>query len=294
MSDLKDYIKEKRPSLSVSSIKTYNSILCSLYKKVFGAGEIEKSKFEDTDKILEHLRDLPPNKRKTILSALVIITDDKKYRDLMLDDIKDYNHEISKQEKSETQKENWVGMEQIKTLWATLKKNADLLYKKETLTPNDLQAIQSFVLLSLAGGIFVPPRRAKDLVDWKIRNVDKTKDNYFEKSAIHYNSYKTAKTYGEQVVQIPTPLKTILNKWLKVNPTDWLLFDTNQNKLTSVKLNQRLNKLFDGKVSVNNFRHSYLTEKYGDAMKVQKEMEADMTEMGTSAKNMATTYIKNG
>jgi hypothetical protein len=292
MPDLKEYIKDKRPTLSASSITTYNSILRNLYKKVFGTTEIETKKFDETDKILAHLKEVPPNKRKTILSALVIITDDKKYRDLMLEDIKEYNHEIGKQEKSETQKENWVGGGDIKTLWDTLKRNTDLIYKKSHLTPNDLQAIQSFISVSLLGGVFVPPRRSKDLVDWKIKSVDKTKDNYLEKSSIHYNSYKTAKCYGEQVVQIPTTLKNIINKWVKVNPTDYLLFDTNMNPLTSVKLNQRRNKLFDGKkVGVNALRHTYLTDKYADTMEQKKKIDKDMKEMGSSA-NMLTTYVK--
>jgi hypothetical protein len=221
MPDLKEYIKEKRPTLSASSIITYNSILRNLYKKVFGAGEIETKKFEDTTKILDHLKELPPNKRKTILSALVIITDDKKYRELMLEDIKEYNHEIGKQEKSEAQKENWVEGSHIKDLWTNLKKNTDLIYKKSHLTPSDLQAIQSFIIVSLLGGVFVPPRRSKDLVDRKIKSIDKSKDNYLDKSSIHYNSYKTAKCYGEQVVAIPTALKNILNKWIRVNPTRW-------------------------------------------------------------------------
>ena len=290
--DLKEYIKEKRPTLSASSIVTYNSILRNLYKKCFGAGDIDTKKFEDTSKILEHLKELPPNKRKTILSALVIITDDKKYRDLMLEDIKEYNHEIGKQEKSDTQKENWVQGDDIKSLWETLKKNTDLIYKKSHLTPLDLQTIQSFIIVSLLGGVFVPPRRSKDLVDWKIKNIDKSKDNYLEKSSIHYNSYKTAKCYGEQVVAIPTPLKNIINKWIKVNPTDFLLFDTNMNPLTSVKLNQRLNKLFDGKkVGVNALRHTYLTDKYADTMEQRKKIDKDMAEMGSSA-NMLTTYVK--
>lgn len=292
MPDLKEYIKEKRPTLSASSITTYNSILRNLYKKVFGAGEIDTKKFDDTEKILDHLKELAPNKRKTILSALVIITDDKKYRDLMLEDIKEYNHEIGKQEKSETQKENWVEGDHIRQLWNTLKKNTDLIYKKSHLTPSDLQSIQSFIIVSLLGGVFVPPRRSKDLVDWRIKNIDKSKDNYLEKSSIHYNSYKTAKCYGEQVVQIPTALKNILNKWIKVNPTDYLLFDTNMNPLTSVKLNQRLNKLFDGKkVGVNALRHTYLTDKYADTMEQKKKIDKDMSEMGSSA-NMLTTYVK--
>jgi hypothetical protein len=292
MPDLKEYIKDKRPTLSASSITTYNSILRNLYKKVFGAGEIETKKFEETDKILAHLKEVPPNKRKTILSALVIITDDKKYRDLMLEDIKEYNHDIGKQEKSDSQKENWVAGGDIKTLWDNLKRNTDLIYKKSHLTPNDLQQIQSYIIVSLLGGVFVPPRRSKDLVDWKIKNVDKSKDNYLDKSSIHYNSYKTAKCYGEQVVQIPTALKNIITKWIKVNPTDFLLFDTNMNPLTSVKLNQRLNKLFDGKkVGVNALRHTYLTDKYADTMEQKKKIDKDMTEMGSSA-NMLTTYVK--
>jgi hypothetical protein len=292
MPDLKEYIKDKRPTLSASSITTYNSILRNLYKKVFGSGEIDNKRFDETDKILAHLKEVPPNKRKTILSALVIITDDKKYRDLMLEDIKEYNHEIGKQEKSETQKENWVAGADIKSLWDSLKRNTDLLYKKSHLTPSDLQQIQSFIIVSLLGGVFVPPRRSKDLVDWRIKSIDKSKDNYLEKSAIHYNSYKTAKCYGEQVVNIPLALKNIITKWVKVNPTDYLLFDTNMNPLTSVKLNQRLNKLFDGKkVGVNALRHTYLTDKYADTMEQKKKIDKDMKDMGSSS-NMLTTYVK--
>ena len=295
MTNLKEFIKDKRPSLSASSITTYNSILTNLYKKVFGKddGEMDTKKFDDTAKILAHLKELPANKRKTVLSALVIITDDKKYRELMLDDIKEYTHEIGKQEKSESQKASWVEGNEIKSLWETLKKNADLIYKKKNLTQGDLQEIQSFIIISLLGGVFVPPRRSKDLCDWKIKNIDKSKDNYLDKSSIHYNSYKTAKCYGEQVVQIPTALKSILTKWIKINPTDYLLFDTNMNPLTSVKLNQRLNRLFGGrKVGINGMRHSYLTDKYADTMEQKKKIDKDMAEMGSSA-NMLTTYVKN-
>lgn len=292
MPDLKDFIKDKRPSLSASSITTYNSILKNLYKKVFGEGEIDKKKFDDKDKILEYLKEVPPNKRKTILSALVIITDDKKYRELMLEDIKDYNHEIGKQEKSETQKENWVETGQVQSLWSNLKSNADLLYKKQHHTQNDLQQIQNYILLSLLGGMFIAPRRSKDFCDFKIKNVDKAKDNYLDKATLVFNSYKTAKCYGEQKVAIPPTLKSILNKWIKINPTDYLFFDTNMNPLTSVKMNQRLNKLFDGKkISINALRHTYLTDKYSDTLEQNKKIEADMSAMGSSA-SMLTSYVK--
>jgi hypothetical protein len=164
---LKDYIKNKRPSLSTSSLTTYNSILSNLYKKVFGNGDMDFKNFEECDKIIDFLKDISPNKRKTTLSALVVITDNKKYRELMVEDISKYNHEISKQEKSETQKDNWLSDEEIKSTWEAYKKQADALYKKPAHTMTDLQVIQDFVILSLLSGIFIPVRRSLDYVSMK-------------------------------------------------------------------------------------------------------------------------------
>ncbi len=99
---------------------------------------MDASKFDDTKSVLDYLHDLTPSKRKTVLSSLVIITDNPKYRDLMMNDIRDYSHEIAKQEKTPTQKESWLEMDDIKRKWETLKRNTDLLYKKSHLTTGDL------------------------------------------------------------------------------------------------------------------------------------------------------------
>jgi len=290
MSEITDYIKKKRPNLSASSLTTYTSILRSLYKKVFGNGNVDFSKFDDTAKVLDHLKDLPPNKRKTILSALVIITENKQYRDLMLEDVRDYNKEISKQEKTESQEENWVSQSEVKEMFEELKKNANLIYKKTAKTNNDLQVIQNFIILALF--TLIPPRRSKDYVDFKIKNINKDTDNYIEKGKLIFNSYKTAKTYGRQEVVMPKELTTILNKWIKTNPTDYLLFDTNMNPLSAVKMNQRFNRIFDGKkIATNALRHSYLTDKYAENMKIKKAMDADLTAMGSSG-SQASVYVK--
>lgn len=291
MPTIKEYIKDKRPSLSDSSITTYSSVLKSLYKKVYGNEDIDYDKFDHADKILEFLKDLPPNKRKTILSALVIITDNKKYREQMLSDVRDYNKEISKQEKTESQEENWVTQEQVETMFNDLKKTANMIYKKEHKSSSDLQVLQNFIILALFK--LIAPRRSKDYCDFKIKNVDKEKDNYMDKGKFVFNSYKTAKTYGKQEVLIPKELTMIINKWIKTNPTDYLLFDVNMNPLSSVKLNQRFNKIFDGKkTSVNMLRHSFLTEKFGDVIKKNDELANTMTDMGSSS-GMAKTYVKN-
>jgi integrase len=291
MSDLKDFIEKKRPNLSASSITTYASILKNLFKKVFNTDDIDIKKFDNTEQILNFLKDVPSSKRKTILSSLVIITDKKAYRDLMLEDVRNYNKEIDKQEKSETQEESWVNSNKVKEVYEELKKTAELLYKKKTLSTSDMQQIQNYIIVSLLGGIYIPPRRSKDFVDFKIKNINKEKDNYIEKNKLIFNSYKTAKTYGQQIVDIPIQLKNILQKWIKINPTDYLLFDSNMNALSSVKLNQRLNKIFEKKVGVNQLRHTFLTDKYKKTSQESKSLENDMKSMGSS-KKMADTYIK--
>lgn len=292
MERLKEHLHSKRPTLSKSSLTTYSSILKNLYIKVFGEGSIDLKKFDETEKILAFLKDIPPNKRKTILSSLVIITDKKPYRDLMLEDVRDYNKEIHKQEKTPEQEASWVSTNQVKDIWESLKKDADLLYKKKALKPADLQQIQSYIILSLLGGIFIPPRRSKDYVDFMIKDINKQTDNYLDKNKMYFNSYKTAKTYGQQVVEIPKALQSVLKKWISVNPTKSLLFDANMNPLSSVKLNQRLNKIFDEKkVSVNQLRHTYLTNKFGHTIEQKNAVANTMSEMGSSS-GMLDTYVK--
>jgi hypothetical protein len=289
---IKEVLKQKRPNLSVNSLTTYNSILSSLYKKVFGNIEVHINKFNDTKEILDFLKSYPPNKRKTILSALVVISDEKSYRDLMLEDIKTYNQQIDKQEKSPAQVASWVDANEIQTIYDKLKDNALFLYKKKDLGMNDLQNIQDYIILSLLGGIFIPPRRSLDYCAFKINNVDKEKDNYIDKNLMTFNTYKTAKFYHQQQLEIPKELKIILTKWVKVNPTDYLLFDSNKNGLNSVKLNQRLNNIFGGrKIAVNQMRHTYLTDKYVDTINKNKQINTDLTEMGSSGQQ-AKVYIK--
>jgi len=290
--DLKEFIKSKRDTLSSSSITTYASLLKNLYLNVFPKDtKMDFKRFNETDTIIAYVKDLPPNRRKTLLSALVIVTENKKYRDLMLEDIKEFNAEISKQEKTESQKQSWIEEDELKGICEQYKKHADNLFKKPKKTMSDLQDIQNYIILTLLSGEFISPRRSKDFVDFKIKNVDKEKDNYLEGNNLVFNSYKTAKTYGKQTIPIPPKLKSILKKWIGINETENLLFDTNGNKLSNVKLNQRLNKIFGKKASVNALRHTFLTEKHGDTIKKNKELEKDMKDMGSSM-NMSKTYIK--
>lgn len=290
----KEFLKDKRENLSTSSINTYSSILRSLYKRVFGDGLIEPKKFDQTKTIINHLQDMPANKRKTILSALVIVSGKKEYRDIMMNDINDYKKDMSKQEKSEAQEENWLTQDEIKEKLKELAKIAIPLMMKKNLSNVEIQKVQNYIILALLSGVFINVRRSKDYVDFKIRNVDEDKDNYISKDMkeLVFNSYKTSKAYGTQRIKLPTKLKNILKKWIEINPSDYLLIDStgaplggpDKSSNGSVKLNQRLQKIFGKKSGVNILRHSILSSKY-------KDVAEDMKEMGSSTAQLVN-YVK--
>ena len=277
MNTLKEQLKIKRPSLSENSLTTYASILKNVYKNVFDSDDIDINKFNETEKILDVIKSIEPKKRKTILSALMIITNDKKkFKEISVEipPVKieepriDAGHnasptsimieELPKIEEPPKTEEPKVELDTsfqtyIKEVYDNLKNDAELVYKKKVLTTADYQLIQSFVIVSLLGGMFVKPRKSKDYVEFKIKNIDEAKDNYFEKDKMIFNSTE------KEIVEVPKPLQSILKKWITINPTEYLLFDTNKNKLSSVKLNQRLNKIFNNKkVSINALIQSFV------------------------------------
>jgi len=289
--DLRKELNKLRPTLSDGSLTTYCSILKSLHSKIFG-GDIQKDDFDETDKILKHLDDLPPNKRKTILSALVVISGKPDYRKEMLQDIKEYSNDAKEMKKTDSQEANWVSKDEIMALYNQHKQDAMSCYKKSKLNMTDLQTIQQYIILCLLGGVFIAPRRSLDYTEFKIKNINKDDDNYLDKNELVFNKYKTAKFYNEQRVNCPKELKSILTKWIKNNDNEYLLFDSNGSKLTSVKLNQRLERIFGKKCSVNILRHVYLSDKFGDEIERSKQMANVAENMGTSSAQVIGTYIK--
>jgi integrase len=168
------------------------------------------------------------------------------------------------------------------------------MMKDSSLSNVEIQKVQNYIILALLSGVFINVRRSKDYVDFKIRNVDEDKDNYISKDMkeLVFNSYKTSKAYGTQRIKLPTKLKNILKKWIQINPSDYLLIDStgaplggpDKSSNGSVKLNQRLQKIFGKKSGVNILRHSILSSKY-------KDVAEDMKEMGSSTAQLVN-YVK--
>lgn len=294
-----DDLKKAREHLSDGSLKTYNSLLKSIYKNCW-SDSIKEPNIKNFDKVkdvMKFLDDKSPSSRKTYLASLVCLTDNNEYKKMMSDDMQFYKDEINKQEMNDKQKASDISIDEIKLVLDDLKKQADLIYKKDKLNMNDLQHIQDYVLLCLVSPIYNQPRRALDYVLMKFRgNIDESKDNQLDmkKNKLIFNVYKTSKFHHQQFLNINPQLKRILSKWLKAIPADInnLLFNGKGEALTAITLNQRMVKIFkDRKISVNQMRHSFMSDKYSDLIKVEKEMSNDLEKMGSSMAQ-SKIYVK--
>jgi len=285
-------IMENRPTLAKSSIRTYKSILSNIYKKVYPDDDkIDIKKFDNTDDFIKYLHEVPYNKRKTILAGLVVISGKVEYNKIMMEDIKQHKTEEMKQTKNEKQTANWMEFDDVKNILANQEKTAKALYTKDKHSISDLQHIQNYILLCLTSGVYIEPRRS---IDWimKWKNYDEDKDNYIDmkKNKLVFQSYKTAKTYHKVEIDLPKKLKTILAKWFKINPTDYVLFDTKLNPIMSPKITERLNNIFGKKISTSMLRHIYITNKFGDVN--LKEIQDTATAMGNSPLQLLQ-YVKH-
>ena len=288
--NIKEVLKNKRPNLTESSLKTYVSILATISKKL-DPNNTNISIFENHEPILELLKDLPPASRKTRLSPLFVITGKDIYQRLMLEDCQVTNQSYREQLKTEKQKEHWITMDEVGKLYDHFFNNTTKIFNNKH--PLNYTVINNYLLLACLGGISgLAPRRSQDFSEMRIKDFDESKDNFYKNGVFHFNIYKTSQKYGTQTINVKEKAPAfykLLQKWIKINPTPYLLFGDTQQKLTSSQITKRFNYLFGKKSSVNNLRHAYLTERYGD---IQQEMANDSEMMSHSPATQAL-YIKH-
>lgn len=282
---VEEVLRKNRENLSPNSVKTYASSIRSVYGKMDGkegaSGEEMRDFFkENVEKTLSFLKDKPIGTRKSLLSALLILTEgsgiENKYREAMMKDAKSYNNEQREQTKTEKQEENWISQDEVLRIYRLSQRETQKLRKKTELTKPELRKLMNYVILSLY--VLIPPRRILDYTVFKVRNIDKTKDNFMEKGKFIFNRYKTDNKYGQQVVKIPRSLQNIIKMWETKHDNDYLLFNEDGKPLTPPRMTTRLNTIFGKKISVNMLRHIYLTDKLKDipALKELDELADDM------------------
>jgi len=121
--DICKLIKEKRPNVSANTIKTYCSTLSSLYRKLDGENGL---KFFESNKkeIIKHIDGLSSNQsKKTTLSALYIITEDKDYHVKMIHYANEVNNNYKEQKTDPDRLKNLPSLEELKEKYNIYKNN---------------------------------------------------------------------------------------------------------------------------------------------------------------------------
>lgn len=92
-----------------------------------------------------------------------------------------------------------------------------------------------------------------------------------------FREFKTAKTFGAQVVRVPPALEAVLRRWLEFNSTGWLFIQRDGTPMTEAGLSAHLIRLFERrvgkKVGVDILRHAFITHLRAGEMSLAEKQE---------------------
>jgi hypothetical protein len=297
--------------LSPSSVKIYVRNV----EKLNGDDALKNFNFlKDTNKIMDKLEKYKANTKRTYLISIVSCLGvccegskplqklHKQYQDLMME-VDGEIKENPSDEKSETQKENWINWDDVMSRLEELKSKVDF-GKKKALNETEYNRLLDYVVLSLY--TYQAPRRNADYLNmYIVKSIGDASDggsNYYvvDSSEFVFNAFKTVKKEGQVVLKVSNELVDVLKLYMKYQPLikgkikkgdkiPFLVF-YNGDKLHLVNAITRiLNKIFGKKVGSSMLRASYLTGKYGD---IKEEQREDAKMMSHSVSTQQNIYTK--
>lgn len=283
--ELCDALKQNRPNITPNTVKTYCSTLNSLYKKLDGEDGV-KFFHHNQKQILDYIDGMNSNQsKKTVLSALYVLTEDKDYHSKMLHYANEVNNQYREQKTDPDRLKNLPTLEELKEKYNIYKTN---LKKNQT-----LENWIDYLVVALTSTALMAPRRNEwALMKWK---GNKDTDNYIAGKEFVFNQFKTAKykTEEEKRMLIPSELLTMLKKFKKVSDNDYLIYNVSTGKpFTSSQFTKKLNKIYGANIGIDAIRSVYLTDLYKGIPKL-KELEEIADTMGNSINSQLKYYVKH-
>lgn len=317
-----DILKTKKPLLQDSSIKLYIRNMRTIAKGL-------NIPFDNIDflnnknKVDEVLEGKSNNTIKTYYASIIVVlnsttADPKliaKYKtdmDILQDQ---YKSQVESQQKTEKQEENWISYNDLLNTMDILKKHVKPMLKSFDIDPSlgyqqinkkDFNQIQEWVVASLY--LLEPEKNPPVRLEYSnmkilnnkqwssIADVEDDKLNYLvvknnNKKFFVFNNYKTAKVYHQKIIDVGSELNKVLNKWLKINTSDYLLLNSKNEPFSKNGLTKFIQKIFGSsgkKVSVSMIRHAYLSSRYN----ADTQDKASIAESMMHSVSMQSGYIK--
>ncbi|CAI8391475.1 MAG: Uncharacterised protein [Owenweeksia sp. TMED14] len=289
--DIIKIILNARPNLKPQSANTYLSNL----RRIAGTRDIEDMRFlTEPDEIFKRMDGMKLTMKRNILSSILVLLsalhDSSKelytiYSDKLLQFSNEYKREMNKNEKTETQKENWTSIDVLSNITKKMLK--------------DNPGSQN----SLIGALYTmqPPQRL-DYYDMEIvgpKDELKENKNYLvigkrNKKTFVFNDYKSSNKYNTVKIPVNKKINSVINKFLKLNPDrKYLLVNKQGDPMTRNNLGKQITKIFasTGKhIKLNLIRHMYVSENIdlGIAKKNQ-----DISQQMMHSPSIQLEYAKN-
>ena len=305
MDIIREAIDTKR-NIKANSLKAYLISLQKTHDFIEGEGELEDLNFlKNEEEVVEKLQDLKLSTQKNYLSAIIVALDAMNdegdydseleyYRGYLAELQKQHQEEQEKQQKTKSQDENWASMKELRKVMNKYKTDImerELLTKQE-LNRKQFDLVQKWVVANLFLDDENPPTRLdyapmkviKEEDFQKLSDEEKDDANYLvlksrNKKYFHFGEYKTAKKYGANVIPVGKKLNSVLNIWLRINPTDSLLLNSQGKPQTANGLGKYITKVFEPtgkKIGVNMLRHIFITEKFAPQLDEKQEVAKKM------------------
>jgi len=275
------------------------------------------------DKIENLLKEKSNSLQKKYLSGVLVALSPKgknqpneknkkiynEYLSLLNNQNQEYLNKISNNNKSEKDIQKWTDWNSIVNVNKSLKRELNAKGIKmsgtEIRNKKQLHLLQDYLISSLY--TMLSPRRldyGNALIISK-NDYDRLKENEKDDNVYLVDEKKNKKffsfgknavkseTVNNVIIETPKELNTVLNAWLKVNDSKYLLINKKGEKLGKNALSKQLTNIFEPtgkKLSVVMLRKIYLSDKFGD---IRKEMKETAEEMNHSTGTQQNIYVKN-
>ena len=272
--------------------------------------------FEDFSKIKEYLNKYALTTKKNKITAIIVWlksqdTDDKKLIQRYLnylDELNDkYNEYLNSNEKSDTQKKNWVDYNELVKFSDKLTKKVKIegIRTKDKIDKTEFKLLQDLVILRT----YLEYPLRNDFADMKVitKKEEETlpdDKNYLvldgSKMSFNINEYKNRERLGKRVYKIPKSLSILYKIWLKHNNSGWFLvqLSNRQTPLSPNNLTKYMNKMFKkeyGKnISTSMIRHITISEMNKDKPTIEevKKENEEVENRFLHSKKMNDQYRK--
>lgn len=262
------------PNSSASTIRTYVSCINSLCKKA-NLKPSPEDFCDKYDKVMEHLSVMKDTTQKAYLAACIKFikdTDDEPAKQAFSKMFYEMKKKVQKEIEKQEPTPQFQELLEADFTWKTVldyQKAYENEYLADLYNPNAILSkslrwkLQQLILLSCY--TYIEPRRAQDFCDFVLRDPTE-EDNYMTevdgKYFFVFNSYKTAKVYGQQRIEVPKKLSDMILRWTQISNTKHLLMLYKRSSpMNPPNLCHMLYEIFEGrKVSVNLLRHLYLAQ----------------------------------